>query len=531
MSIASTRTRRTALVVTLSRSAAALAFLVSSSCLPLVTQTRSPADRRLSSSERVAHVLSRLTFGPRAGDAALVQEMGVDTWLDRQLHPESIPDGETVRALATLRAWSMPTADIEAMRGAATSLARVPLATLMADPAAKAELARLGALLMPVDNDFLAGRVIQAQLTERQLLEVMTDFWENHFSVYIGKMPSPEAIVVWDRDVIRPHALGKFRALLGAVAHSPAMLYYLDNYLSRSSGLNENYGRELLELHTLGVDGGYTQHDVIETARAFTGWTIDRTKGASEFQFRAADHDTGAKVILGHTLPPDRGIADGEEVLDILARHPATAHHIAYKLARRLVSDDPPPALVDRAAAVFLRTDGNISDVVRAIVTSPEFFSRETFRAKVKTPFELVVSMRRALNAPADTTINTTRQIMTLGQNLFGWATPEGWPDRGDAWINFGAIYKRIKFGGDVAAGRVASAPLERWQDWSALSALPLKRQVDGVVSDLLGGAAEPETRTAMLGVDTTAFPRPTGSQTLRAVLAVAFASPEFQRR
>src|SRR5439155_1973817 len=196
--------------------------------------------------------------------------------------------------------------------------------------------------------------------------------WENHFSVYSGKMPSPEALVVWDRDVLRPHAFGRFRDLLGAVAHGPAMLYYLDNHLSTSRGLNENYGRELLELHTLGVDGGYTQHDVIEVARAFTGWTTSRSPNPSLYAFRQELHDTASKTVLGHTLRAGRGIEDGEEVLDILARHPSTARHIAFKLARRLVSDEPPPALVERAAATFARTDGDIAEVVRTIVTSRE---------------------------------------------------------------------------------------------------------------------------------------------------------------
>src|SRR4051812_9131210 len=188
-------------------------------------------------------------------------------------------------------------------------------------------------------------------------------------------------------NAIRPHALGKFHDLLLATAKSPAMLVYLDNRLSSSiRGINENYARELLELHTLGVDGGYTQHDVIEVARALTGWTIQRKPDLTVFAFRRDQHDTGTKTVLGHTLPAGRGIEDGEEVLDILARHPSTARYIALKLARRLVSDEPPPALVNRAAETFVRTDGDIAKVVRTIVTSPEFFSRAAFRAKVKTP-------------------------------------------------------------------------------------------------------------------------------------------------
>jgi uncharacterized protein (DUF1800 family) len=203
------------------------------------------------------------------------------------------------------------------------------------------------------------------------LLEVVSDFWENHFSVFVGKMPSREALIVWDREVLRPHALGKFRDLLGAVAHSPGNAVLPRQPLSRKGALNENYARELLELHTLGVDGGYTQHDVVEVARALTGWTIALPREPSKFAFRQDQHDTLEKTVLGHKLRAGRGIEDGEEVLAIIARHPSTAHYISLKLARRLVSDDPPPALVERAAATFTRTDGDIAQVVRTIVTSP----------------------------------------------------------------------------------------------------------------------------------------------------------------
>ncbi|HEY7394735.1 MAG TPA: DUF1800 domain-containing protein, partial [Gemmatimonadaceae bacterium] len=412
------------------------------------------------------------------------------------------------------------------------ALAVRPLGELAKDTAAMLTIKRLtvrvvGALSL---NDMLyAGKIVRAQVSEHQLQEVLSDFWENHFSVYAGKTPSPDALIPWERDVIRPHTLGKFRDLLGAIAQSPAMLYYLDNYLSTKRGLNENYARELLELHTLGVDGGYTQQDVIEVARALTGWTFER-RNPSVFVFRPELHDTGTKTVLGHTLQAGRGIEDGEEVLDILARHPSTAKHIAFKLARRLVSDDPPQSLVERAAATFRRTDGDIAQVVRTIVTSPEFFSRSAFRAKVKTPFELVVSARRAVDAPADTTLATARLIAQLGQPLFGWATPDGWPEKGGAWMNSGTMYKRIKYGTDLANSGVVMG----WRDWPTLSTVDLDRQVDAVMKVMLGGFADAATRDALLAV------RPAGSkerssgdggQRLREVLAIAFASPEFQRR
>src|SRR6266516_2428564 len=289
-----------------------------------------------------------------------------------------------------------------------------------------------------------SSRVARAVASERQLQEVMTDFWENHFNIYAAKgAPEPYYLVDYDQNVIRPNALGKFRDLLEAVAKSPAMLFYLDNARSMADstqptlsgtnqlprvrpvpfgrgargaiigtmraaeemqrqqqqqpqrqrqGLNENYGRELLELHTLGVDGGYTQQDVINVARAFTGWTIKPPAQGGGFIFRLQVHDAGDKVVLGHRLAAGRGEEDAEDVLDILAKSPATAHFISFKLARHFVSDSPSKALVDHAAQVYLRTDGDIREVVRSIITSPEFFSQGAFRSKVKTPFEVVVS-------------------------------------------------------------------------------------------------------------------------------------------
>ncbi len=514
-----------------------LGLLAMAGCVPF--SRLNPVGKRseLTESERVAHVLSRLTFGARPGDAQRVDSIGVDRWIEQQLHPEAISDSAVAVALAPLLSWNQPAKDIASVTEAPRRFALTPMASLVKDTAALAQLRLIGLQLaaLPVDEDFFAGKIIRAQVSERQLYEVIVDFWENHFSVYSGKMPSREALAVWDRDVLRPHALGRFRELLGAVAHSPAMLYYLDNHLSSAGSLNENYGRELLELHTLGVDGGYSQQDVVEVARAFTGWSIATSRNPSVFAFHAEQHDTAAKTVLGHVLRSGRGIEDGEEVLDILARHPSTARHIAFKLARRLVNDNPPPALVDRAAAAYMRTDGDIAAVVRAIVTSPAFFSRAAFRAKVKTPFELVVSARRAIDAPPDTTAATVRQIAQLGQPTFGWATPEGWPDRGDAWMNFGEIYKRIRFGADLAEGNGPSAPIAQWRDWIKLSPLPLERQIDGIVVDVLGGSADAATRNAMLasragpgGSETTAT---SGEQGLRQLLIIAFASPQFQRR
>jgi hypothetical protein len=263
-------------------------------------------------------------------------------------------------------------------------------------------------------------------------------------------------------------------------------------------GLNENYARELMELHTLGVDGGYTQHDVIEVARALTGWTMNPRQRA-EFVFRPEIHDAGQKVVLGHVLPAGRGIQDGEDVLDMLAKDPHTAHYIALKLATRFVSDEPPAALVERAARTFTATNGDIREVVRTIVTSPEFFSRTAYRAKVKSPFELVTSALRAVGAEADTTMRSVQNLAFLGQPVFGHQAPNGWPEKGDEWMNSGAILNRINFGLGLAAGRFPGAQLNRWPEAARLRSASREQQVDGVVQAFLGGQASPDTRQILV--------------------------------
>jgi uncharacterized protein (DUF1800 family) len=264
-------------------------------------------------------------------------------------------------------------------------------------------------------------------------------------------------------------------------------------------GLNENYGRELLELHTLGVDGGYTQQDVINVARAFTGWTIKPPAQGGGFVFRPQVHDAGEKLVLGHKLRAGRGMEDAEDVLDILARSPATAHFISFKLARRFVSDSPSKALVDQAAQVYLRTDGDIREVVRSIITSPEFFSQQAFRSKVKTPFEVVVSAMRALNAAPDSTPRTAQVIAYLGQPIFGHQAPNGWPETGESWMNTGAILNRINFGLAVAAGRLPGVDIRDLPALDTIRSAPREKQVDAVIAAILNGMVSPDTRAVLL--------------------------------
>jgi len=489
--------------------------------------------REQTADQQVRHALDRLGFGPRPGDVARVREMGVDRWIALQLAPDHVGDSSTDALVAsafetyhtdTRELVSLAQAGQQAIRQRARQAAqrgdtagkREMRAEVLRDDPQLREQLRRGRRVV---GDVQAVKLARAVASERQLEEVMTDFWENHFSVFAGKGQTRIFIPSYDRDVIRPRALGNFRDLLGAVAKSPAMLFYLDQFQStvdsahtplrnarfvrarpagRARGLNENYARELLELHTLGVDGGYTQRDVIEVARALTGWTMNPRQGAG-FVFRPEIHDADAKVVLGHRLAAGRGIEDGEEVLDIVARHPATARFIARKLAIRFVSDDPPPALVERAAATFRRTDGDIRETVRTIVTSPEFFSRAAYRAKVKSPFELVASALRAVGAKPDTTPRSAQLVAFLGAPIFGHQAPNGWPETGDSWMNAGAILNRINFGLALAGGRLPGASVAQWPESARLRSASREQQVDVVVSAFLGGQASPDTREILI--------------------------------
>ncbi len=512
--------------------------------------------REQTADQQVIQVLNRLAFGPRPGDVLRVRSMGVDAWIDQQLQPEHINDQAMDQLLARYPLLqqdqtALAVQYVQAQREfrlvkrdtAARDTMRSPDQTgLQAIRRSRAQLV----------GEIESARVARAVGSDRQLLEVMTDFWENHFSVFVGKNPV-EAYYLTDYDnTIRDHALGKFRDLLGAVAHSPAMLVYLDNAQSRANpgqptlaanhgsgmqlarginglpdvemiiqqrglnaqqaqqlrqrataakkaGLNENYGRELMELHTLGVDGGYTQQDVIEAARALTGWSVRLPAQGGGFIFRPEWHDAGEKLFLGHKLAAGRGEQDGEDVLDIVSRSPATAHFLARQLARRLVSDSPSTALVEAAAQTYLKTDGDIREVVRTIVTSPEFFSSRTYHSKVKSPFEVVVSAARALGAAPDTTPRTALAVAYLGEPVFGHRDPNGWPETGESWMNTGAILNRINFGQAVAASRLPGATLATWPGADALANAPRASQVDAVVSSILEGAASPDTRKILM--------------------------------
>ena len=433
-----------------------------------------------------------------------------------------------------------------------------------------------------ITGELQASRILRAVYSERQLQEVMVDFWTNHFNVFAGKGADRWLLTSYDRDTIRPHSLGKFSDLLLATAESPAMLFYLDNFQSVSPnaqlgngaggrrlqtgraqtgrdpildllrggrrnaqligrlpnagqqgpnapqaqananrpkrGINENYARELMELHTLGVDGGYTQKDVQEVARCFTGWTIFAPRGAGvaaaaimgdrarenagKFYFAPRLHDDGEKIVLGHKIPAGGGINDGKMVLDILAHHQATAHFIATKLVRHFVMDNPPAALVDRVAAAFTKSDGDVRETLRAIFFSPEFNSAEAYRAKVKRPFELAISAIRTLGVDTTGGPQLHQWIARMGEPLYGFQTPNGYSDVAENWVNTGALLERLNFGLALASNRIPGTRVDLRKfvsNTTSDSSVDKTKIMDRFVSVIVAGDISPKTRETLL--------------------------------
>jgi uncharacterized protein (DUF1800 family) len=579
---------------------------------------------RLNEDQRILHVLNRLGFGARPGDLARVKAAGLDNYVNQQLNPQKISDtlaDSKVKNLATL---NMTTAELyekfpqpgqllrqlerrgelpaelaaardDRVKGGAEAAPTQPKAgeEEMAAADAKKEADKPGPNQDPRDNqkyrqalreyyvknglqqpqrimaELQASRILRAVYSERQLQEVMVDFWSNHFNVFAGKGADRWLLISYDRDTIRPNAMGKFSDLLQATAQSPAMLFYLDNFQSVSPnaqlgvgnrraqrgplaqllmgdrsnnrrqvlmsnnpeqqrpqqrarrGINENYARELMELHTLGVEGGYTQKDVQEVARCFTGWTILAPRGAGaatqailngpradmlrenagKFFFNPRAHDDGEKVVLGHNIPAGGGMKDGLIVLDILARHSSTAKFIATKLVRHFVSDNPPAGLVDRVAATFTRSDGDIRETLRTIFFSAEFNSPEAYRAKVKRPFELTISAIRALGGETTGGPQLHQWIARMGEPLYGFQTPNGYSDAAESWVNTGGLLERLNFGLTLASNRIPGTRVDLKQflenaDGRSLS----KTQImDRFLNLIVAGDITPKTKEALL--------------------------------
>ena len=437
-------------------------------------QTR--AAESTESADQVLHALNRLTYGPRPGDVERVKAMGLQKWIESQLAPARIDDRALDARLARLETLTLDSATIQREYSEPARMERRQRQLQNAGNGEPGTGNREMRDMEPSDvlrkdRQILAevaeAKLLRAVYSERQLEEVLVDFWFNHFNVFAGKGATRNYVTQYEREAIRPYVLGHFRDMLGATAKSPAMLFYLDNWLSssaqgargaqtnrRSQGINENYSRELLELHTLGVDGGYSQEDIVNVARAFTGWTMQPRQG-SGFIFDARRHDRGEKRVLGNTIKAGGGADDGERVLDIVAAHPSTAKHIATKLAIRFVSDTPPPALVDRAAARFTATRGDLREVVRLIVTSPEFAAADARRAKVKTPLEFVASALRATGAEVRTAVPLARTLRDMGMPLYFCQPPTGYDETATTWVNAGALVSRMNFAVDLSKNAV----------------------------------------------------------------------------
>jgi uncharacterized protein (DUF1800 family) len=463
----------------------------------------------------ILHVLNRLTYGPRPGDVERVKAMGLQKWIETQLAPARIDDRALDARLARLETLTLDSETIQreyAAPAIAERRARRLAGSGEPEPGNR-EMQEMQSASRPpapgsreisdaqrkdreVIADLEQAKILRAVFSERQLEEVLVDFWFNHFNVFAGKGATRGYVTEYEREAIRPYVLGNFREMLGATAKSPAMLFYLDNWLSaapnprpaasprrrpvpaptsaegarearpqRVTGINENYARELLELHTLGVDGGYTQQDIVNVARAFTGWTMQPRQG-SGFVFAANRHDRGEKSVLGQAIKAGGGVDDGERVLDIVAAHPSTARHIANKLVIRFVSDTPPPALVERAAARFTATRGDLREVVKTILTSPEFMAPNAIHAKVKTPLEFVASALRATGAEVRAALPLARTLRDMGMPLYFCQPPTGYDETATTWVSAGALVSRMNFAVELSknALRGVRVPLSEEQ-------------------------------------------------------------------
>lgn len=574
---------------------------------------------KLEGRQRAIHALNRLTFGPRPGDVDRVAAMGVDKWIEQQLNPSKIDDSALDSRLAQFRTLKMQPKEMlanfpppQVVKQVAEGKRPMP-----SDPEKRAvyeaaveryeqkqekkqqptvedtqresqqphpsqQQARMGHPERVISSEVMQGKLMRAVYSERQLDEVMTDFWFNHFNVFIGKGPNRYLITEYERDVIRPHALGKFKDLLMATAKSPAMLFYLDNWQSvgpnsdaalnrqrlsngempmrrngrfgrgvpnpqrqqkiqqlaqkAPKGLNENYAREIMELHTLGVNGGYAQKDVTELAKILTGWTIQQPRRGGGFDYNERLHEPGTKYLLGQKFKED-GEKEGVKAIEMLAKHPSTAKFISRKLAMRFVSDDPPDALVNRMAETFRKSDGDIREVLRTMFKSQEFWSTQTYRAKVKTPLEFMASALRATNADVQNGMPLVQQLNKMGMPLYGSQPPTGYSMKAETWVNSAALLDRINFALALGTGRIPGVAVD-----APKALVPETRDAPEMVQallehELLNGEVSKQTHDTIekqlsdpqvTGRRLDDAPRPVN---VGAIAGLILGSPEFQRR
>lgn len=630
------------------------------SIFPAGAQTRA-AKSQLTEDQRILHALNRLTFGARPGDFERVKAMGLDKYIEQQLHPETIDDSAVDVRLAGFDSIAMTTPELyrrfpqpppqvvaqrlaeaqnrdarsagqnqmdrpnrEAMEGARPSQQPGQPQGPRQGQRSPEQIQRFMNGPQRMLFDLQRAKITRAVYSRRQLQEVMADFWFNHFNVFWGKGPDRWMVTPYERDVIRPNAMGKFKDLVLATAKSPAMLFYLDNVQSvdpalsrqamkeideietalrngqpieapaqpllpprplagpggpayqpgmlkfeflrrlrdaglepndltpeqrqkavarlrefinsRPHGLNENYARELMELHTMGVDGGYTQKDVTELARCLTGWSVSNPQGQAAFQFNEALHDKGSKVFLGHAIPAGGGMNDGVEAIGILLHHPSTAKFIARKLALRFVSDTPPQSLVDELSETYKRTDGDIRAMLDTLFHSPEFFSPEAYRAKVKKPFVMVASALRALNADTSITQQILQSLAQLGEPLYLCQPPTGYKDNAEAWVSTGSLLIRMNLGIALAANRVQGTRVRYDTILSAQAMEDPSQIASKLIHAILGGEIAPEMRaTLMKAIEEPLAGVPDDAVARRQAIivkltALLLGSPDFQR-
>lgn len=516
-------------------------------------------DAGLTEQQAAAHLLNRFTFGPRPGDVDAVVKIGLEKWFGQQLDGKR--DAAIDHKLADFDTQHLTNPEIGRLYVRNGQVARMAIKDgyLKKEEVNKEDKKEYKESLkkymdskglkpeQELVRQTINQKILRAVYSENQLHEVLTDFWFNHFNVSFTKNNCSLYIPIYERETIRPNVTGDFRKLLIATAQSPAMLMYLDNASSVSvkkgkKGLNENYAREVMELHTLGVDGGYTQNDVTQAARVLTGWTVKD----NDFFFAANRHDQEEKIVLGKKFS-NGGMDEGKEFLELLANHPSTAKFITRKIAVRFVSDNPPQSLLDKMENTFKKENGNIRSVLLTMVQSPEFWQSSSLREKTKSPFELAISAVRAMNIDVNAPQPLSSWITRMGQKIYYYQAPTGFPDKANYWINTGSLLNRMNFGLALSTGKVKGTKLDllelnnNHEPESAVEALEAyskillpERDVEKTIqrlTPLLNDPDLPEKIDKAANADSTRTMRTKGEYGLSQVVGIIIGSPEFQRR